>query len=167
MTEHTHEPMIDDEIHYCAKHPDRDTELRCNRCGRYMCIQCAVKTPVGYTCKECVRGHEDKFFTGGVVDYAIVSVVCTIGGAVCAWLIGLFYSIWLLIIVGPAIGGAIAQLALSLTGRRRGRYSGHIGAGAVVAGGIVIGLIIGFNPFLLIYLALVGSTTYASFMMKI
>jgi len=57
---------LESEIHYCAKHPQRDTELRCNRCERYMCIDCAVRTPVGYTCRECVRGHEDKFFEGSV-----------------------------------------------------------------------------------------------------
>lgn len=168
MTQHTHEPIIEDEIHYCAKHPERDTELRCNRCGRYMCIQCAVKTPVGYTCKECVRGHEDRFFTGSNIDYIITSVVCVIGGAAGGWIVSLFgFNIWLLFIASPVIGGGISQLALRLTGRRRGRYSGYIGAAAVIAGGLAIGFMVGFSPYLLLYLGLVGSSAYAGFKISI
>ena len=32
----------------CANHPDRETLLRCNKCGKPICISCAVRTPVGY-----------------------------------------------------------------------------------------------------------------------
>ena len=35
-------------IEYCEKHPDREARLRCNRCNRLMCTQCAVRTPTGY-----------------------------------------------------------------------------------------------------------------------
>ena len=38
---------VDGEIHYCAAHPERDTELRCNRCDRYMCVDCAKRTAGG------------------------------------------------------------------------------------------------------------------------
>ena len=72
---------LDEEIHYCALHPERDTGLRCNRCDRYMCIECAKRTPVGYTCRECVRGHENRFYQGTLLDYAIVAAVSAAGGA--------------------------------------------------------------------------------------
>ncbi len=44
------------DIPTCANHPERETGLRCNRCGKPICSQCAVQTPVGYRCRECVRG---------------------------------------------------------------------------------------------------------------
>ena len=61
-----------EELTYCEVHPDRETALRCNQCNRLMCAECAVTTPVGYRCRECVRAHDDKFFSGTQLDYGIV-----------------------------------------------------------------------------------------------
>jgi hypothetical protein len=33
----------------------RETLLRCNRCDRPMCTECAVQHPVGLRCKECIK----------------------------------------------------------------------------------------------------------------
>jgi len=164
MTENINNPVLEDEIHYCEVHPDRDTELRCNRCDRYMCIDCAVRTPVGYTCKECVRGHEDKFFEGTNADYAIVATVAVIGGALGAFLMGLFGGFFLIgIIVAPVIGAGIGQVALALTGRRRGRQTGYVCAGGVLIGGLLTGLLLtGFGFGTLLFLALGTSSAYAS-----
>jgi len=157
-------PLNEDEIHYCAKHPNKDTELRCNRCDRYMCIDCAVRTPIGYSCKECVRGHEDKFFTGTTADYAVVATVSLIAGGIGTFLMGLVGGFfWLAFIIAPAIGGGIGQLALSLTGRRRGRQSGYVCAGGVFIGGLLAGLfVVGFGLDVLIFLALATPAAYAS-----
>ena len=40
-----------------------------------MCTKCAVKTPVGYRCKQCVREQQDKFFNAQVLDYMIAAGV--------------------------------------------------------------------------------------------
>ena len=62
-----------EELTYCEVHPDRETGLRCNKCDRLMCAECAVPTPVGLSLPcECVRAHDDKFFSGTQLDYAIV-----------------------------------------------------------------------------------------------
>ena len=161
---------VDDEIHYCAAHPERDTELRCNRCDRYMCVDCAKRTPVGYTCNECVRNHADKFYQGTLLDYGIVAAVGLVGGAITAGatlLLGGFLIVGF--IISPAIGGTAAQIALQLTGRRRGRQSGVICAGGVLAGGIAGGyLLIGaLGLFSLLYLALAASAAFARFKMSI
>jgi len=166
MADNIQNPMTDGDIHYCEKHPDRDTELRCNRCSRYMCVSCAVRTPVGYTCNECVRGHEDRFYSGTQVDYIVVAVVSVVCGAIGGFAVGLFGVFWYLtVIASSAIGGMIAQLALTLTGRRRGRASGYICAGGVLLGGIIAALMSsGFNDIsTLIYLGLATSAAYASF----
>lgn len=161
---------FDEEIHYCAVHPERDTGLRCNRCDRYMCIDCAKRTPVGYTCRECVRGHENRFYQGTLVDYALVAAVSALGGALTVFanlLVGGFLILGF--IVAPAIGGAAAQVALQLTGRRRGRQSGFISAGALLIGGIAAGYLLagGLGVFTLIYLALACSAAFARFKMSI
>lgn len=161
---------MQDEIHYCAAHPQRDTELRCNRCQRYMCVDCAVRTPVGYTCRECVRGHEDRFFEGRAVDYGLVAAICAVGGALtplATLLIGGFVILGF--IVAPAIGGTAGQIALQLTGRRRGRYSGYVAAVGVLAGGFASALLLlgGLGLFTLLFLALAASGAYARFKVSI
>ena len=159
-----------DVIHYCALHPERDTELRCNRCDRYMCIDCAKRTPVGYTCRECVRGHENKFYQGTVVDYAIVAAISAGGGALTVLLTSLVGSFLLLgFIVAPAIGGATAQIALQITGRRRGRQSGFVSAGALFTGGIAAGILLTgtLGIFTLLYLGLACSAAFARFKITI
>ncbi len=164
------ENALENEIHYCALHPERDTELRCNRCERYMCVDCAVRTPVGYTCRECVRGHEDRFFEGTVIDYGLVVAICAAGGALTTLALLLIGGFLILgFIVAPAIGGAAAQVALQLTGRRRGRYSGYLAAGGVLAGGIASALLLvgGLGIFTLLYLALAASAAYARFKVSI
>ncbi len=42
----------------CSYHPQVLTGLRCSRCGKPICPQCAVRTPVGLRCPDCagVRG---------------------------------------------------------------------------------------------------------------
>jgi membrane associated rhomboid family serine protease len=39
----------------CYRHPDRETFVKCQRCGRPICGQCQTLAPVGVHCPECVR----------------------------------------------------------------------------------------------------------------
>src|SRR5581483_10752527 len=39
----------------CYRHPDRETYVRCARCGRYICPDDMVSASVGFQCPECVR----------------------------------------------------------------------------------------------------------------
>jgi hypothetical protein len=131
-----------EETTYCAVHTDRETALRCNKCGRYMCVECAVRTPVGYRCKECVRGIQDKYFNASQNDYLIIAAVCAvlaiISGAIVQTInIGLLF----VIILGLPIGGGIAELALRATKRRRGRQSAIIAGAATAIGGLLGGMI--------------------------
>ncbi len=131
-----------EQLTYCEVHPDRETSLRCNKCGRLMCPDCAVPTPVGYRCKQCVRQHDDKFFTAGQNDYVIIAALCGIVSAIAAAIvlqIGI-PSLFLIFIAIP-LGGGIAEFALRLTQRRRGRQTANIAAASVVIGGIVGALI--------------------------
>ena len=37
----------------CSYHPNVRTGLRCSRCGKPICPECAVRTPVGLRCPDC------------------------------------------------------------------------------------------------------------------
>ena len=39
---------------FCYRHPDRQTGISCQRCGRPICGQCMVQASVGFQCPECV-----------------------------------------------------------------------------------------------------------------
>lgn len=39
----------------CARHTDRVSYVRCQRCGRPACPECVVEAPVGVQCVDCVR----------------------------------------------------------------------------------------------------------------
>jgi hypothetical protein len=107
-----------------------------------MCTECAVLTPVGYRCKQCVRQHDDKFFKATSNDDLKVVAICggaaLVGGAIIG-AIGL--PALFAIILGLPAGGAVSEAALRATERRRGRRSGEIGAAAVVIGGLAGALI--------------------------
>ena len=64
----------------CANHPDRETMLRCNRCDKPICYQCAVRTPVGYRCKECVRTQQNVYYNGNSGDLLIGGAVALVLG---------------------------------------------------------------------------------------
>jgi membrane associated rhomboid family serine protease len=39
----------------CYRHPDRESFVKCQRCGRTICGECQTIAPVGVHCPECVR----------------------------------------------------------------------------------------------------------------
>jgi membrane associated rhomboid family serine protease len=40
---------------FCYRHPDRQSFIICQRCGRTVCAECQTQAPVGVHCPECVR----------------------------------------------------------------------------------------------------------------
>lgn len=40
---------------YCYRHPDRETHIRCQRCGRPICPDCMHQAAVGFQCPTCVQ----------------------------------------------------------------------------------------------------------------
>ena len=116
----------------CANHPQTPTNLRCNKCGKPVCTKCIVLTPVGYRCKECVRGQQAVFETVVWYDYLIAAVIAAPLAGLAGFLVTSlgFFSIFL----APVVGGAIAELVRLGVRRRRGRYLNWVAVGAFVAG---------------------------------
>jgi membrane associated rhomboid family serine protease len=40
---------------YCYRHPNRQSFVLCQRCGRTICGECQTPAPVGFVCPECMR----------------------------------------------------------------------------------------------------------------
>jgi membrane associated rhomboid family serine protease len=40
---------------YCYRHPDRQSFIICQRCGRTVCAECQTQAAVGVHCPECVK----------------------------------------------------------------------------------------------------------------
>ena len=108
----------------CYVHPDRETSLRCKTCERPICASCAVRTPTGYSCKECVRSHQKKFETALWHDYVVGFIVTAILSAVAAFIVtllsGFFFGL-IIFLVAPAAGTIIARILLAVLRRRRSR----------------------------------------------
>jgi hypothetical protein len=133
---------VEEEVVYCTWHPDRETMLRCNRCGRPMCPECAVRHPVGLRCKECIKDTRSPIYNVAVRDYLVAGGVglalSTVAGVFVPFITGFgFFGWFLAIIVGPSIGAGIADL-MGRVVRKRGRGMGLV-AGVCLVLGVMIG----------------------------
>ena len=158
----TNSPQI--EPLYCANHPDVETMLRCNRCNKPICSQCAVLTEIGYRCQACIRNQQKTFETAKAIDYPLAFVVAAalsfLGGLVLPRLS--FFVIFL----APIAGTIIAEAVRFVVRKRRARNLFIIAAAGSLLGSLpgLFGQILDINLlgilFYGIYTALVTSTTY-------
>lgn len=128
---------------YCANHPDVETSLRCNKCGKPICARCAVRTPTGYRCKECVRGQMKVFNTAVWYDYVFGIIIAAVLGLVSSILANLVSSIgfigWFLIFIGaPSAGMVIAEGVRLVTRKHRSKSLFLAIAAAVVLGALPV-----------------------------
>ena len=104
-------------ILYCANHPQRETSLRCNRCDKPICPECAVLTPTGYRCKECVRGQQRVYNTATSIDYMlafITAAVLSYVGSLITGFLGFFT-----LLLAPLAGVVIAEAVRYVIRKRR------------------------------------------------
>jgi MFS family permease len=145
---------------YCANHPETETLLRCNRCGKPICLKCAKLTDVGYRCKECIRGVQAAYFTAAPTDnlvafavaVGIVALAAPISGLLFRLVPFFFFQIILAFMLGSSAGGVLAQIIRASIGKRRGRYLRFWALGGIILGVLVgsfIGLLFGVPPFTL------------------
>jgi hypothetical protein len=144
----------EDEMLYCTVHPERETMLRCNRCGRPMCPECAVRHPVGLRCRECVNQTRSPiyqvdlgttgriFLTSTVISTPIGALLLTFGNLILAFgIIGFIIGF----MVGGAIGRTISEAVMRVVPRKRGRPVQR-----AVGAGIFLGLLIAAAGLLLV-----------------
>jgi len=131
---------------FCYNHPTRETSLRCNNCNRPICASCAVRTPTGYRCKDCVRERQKSFDTSEWYDFVLGFVVAAVLSGVASFLVTLIGGIgffgWFLIAAGaPAAGAGIAEAVRAVTRKRRSRALFITVAAGVVAGALPVILV--------------------------
>jgi thiol:disulfide interchange protein len=118
----------------CARHPQRETFVRCGRCEQPICPDCMVSAPVGVRCRECSRQNLDAIMKGSPKQYLL--------GALCGFGSGLALGLmphtlpWLGMIYGYLVGEA----TLRGGGRKRGLEMQIIAGLASALGFIVWGM---------------------------
>jgi hypothetical protein len=117
---------------YCANHPDTPTTLRCNRCEKPICTKCAVLTPTGYRCTECVRSQQKVFNTAVWYDYifaSLIALVLSYIGSRFVLFIGFFT-----ILLAPVAGFVIAEAIRAVVRKRRSKQLFLTAAAAAAIG---------------------------------
>lgn len=64
----------------CYRHPDRQTGVSCQRCGRAICTSCMHQASVGVHCPECVTGTTQRVYTPRTVPGAAGTVTRVLVG---------------------------------------------------------------------------------------
>lgn len=152
----------DPDVLYCANHPDTETRLRCNKCGKPICMKCARQTPVGYRCTECIQQQQSVYFNALGSDNFVALAVGFVVSAIAAPLAGMllggfgFFGLIIAFIAGSGAGSLLAQIIRRAVGRRRGR---RLPLFALI--GIIGGVLLGSVAFLFItgYFPLFDITT--------
>jgi hypothetical protein len=123
---------------HCYNHPKRETHLRCNKCERPICSSCAVLTPTGYRCKECIHGQQKVFDTAKWWDYpvgAATSFIISLIGSIFVGSLGLFS-----ILAAVGIGIVIVAAVRFVLRKRRSRNMPITLSISALIGGIVLHL---------------------------
>lgn len=120
---------------YCYNHPKRETLLRCNQCDRPMCTSCAVHTPTGYRCKECVRGQQKIFDTAQWWDYPLAVVTAGVLAFVSTYLARI--AGFFMLILAPVAGIIIAEAVRRILKKRRSKRLPIITASAAFLGAML------------------------------
>lgn len=126
------EPIPEDAVLTCYRHPDRETSLRCNRCAKPICMACAKRTSVGYRCPDCIRELEAGYYTIYGRDYFVAAVVSGLLSLIVGGLLYFvgnnvgFFMYFIVFALGGGGGSLVARITHQAIGRRRGRYLPHL-----------------------------------------
>jgi hypothetical protein len=126
-----------DDLLYCQWHPKVETTLRCYQCETPICVKCARRTPVGYLCPDCQRGHKQRFVQTRPADYVIAGVISVVLGGI-AGMLPLLGSWWFLLFLSPLAGSLIAEVVWRAVGRRFGPHLWWIVGTGIVVGSLPV-----------------------------
>ncbi len=100
---------------YCYRHPDRETHISCQRCGRPICPDCMNQASVGFQCPACVQEGAKTTRSARTAYGGRRSGDPTLTSKV---LIGLNVAVWLLLTVaGDQASAWLDKLGLYPVGR--------------------------------------------------
>jgi hypothetical protein len=143
---------------YCSNHPNTETKLRCNRCEKFICSKCAIHTPTGYRCQECLQGQQKAFESALWQDYPIaffIAGILSFIGSLLASRLGFFT-----IFIAPIAGTVIAEAVRVVIQKRRGKLLFKIATAGALIGSLPLLITNGF--YTLIGMLLAGNLTLFS-----
>lgn len=117
--------------------------LRCKTCGVPLDPAKAIRTPTGYSCKDCIRSREKVYVTAKWYDYIVAFVAAGGLSAIASFLVALLSGIlwfFLLFFVSAAaafVGGIIAEAVRFLVRKRRAKRLFQTAAVGTALGGIL------------------------------
>lgn len=127
---------------FCVNHPETETYLRCNKCGKPVCMKCVQRTPVGYRCNECLGLQRAGYYNATILDNLIAFVIAFVLGGIGAIAMSFlnigFFSIIIGIFVGPIAGGIVSESIRRVISKRRGRYLALLACLALVLGALAV-----------------------------
>ncbi len=131
----------------CTYHPGVETTLRCNRCDKPICPKCAVRTPTGYRCKDCVQSQQKIFITARWYDYIIGFLAGGFLSTIANFLVVLVSSItgffsWIIIAAGaPSVAIAIAEALRFVTRRHRSKPLFNTVIASIILGALPVAVV--------------------------
>jgi len=116
----------------CSYHPNVTTGLRCSRCGKPICPQCAVRTPVGLRCPDCagVRGLPTYRTPASSLAKAAGAGLAVAVGTAVLWRFFPEWQFYLCLLLGFGVAETIARFS----GNKRGADLQLLAIGIVTVG---------------------------------
>jgi hypothetical protein len=131
--------------HYCYRHPEVETGLRCSnmiddkQCPHFICPKCVKPTRVGYKCPACIQAIEGKAWDDKPGDYLIamaitllLTLLTALGLSLAIALVTWFPWFVVLLIASPMADFIVRAVRWGVH-KRRSRYLKHVVAGCYAA----------------------------------
>lgn len=130
----------------CARHPKVETALSCGRCATPICPSCSVSGAVGILCPACGSNKTSHIYQITPQRFALAAAVGLAAGTVVGLALQIVSGLFVLFLlfVASAVGGAVGELILRITGRKRGPKMEFL-AGLSIIGGAIISLLIRYG----------------------
>lgn len=128
----------------CANHSDRLTMVRCSNCGKPICPDCMVFSPVGVKCRECAKLPRSALVTLRP-ERAAKAVAAglgagTLAGLIYTFLLGGIPFLGFFIAIG--IGAALGEAVLRASGYYHGRETALIAVASTLWAFLVVPILV-------------------------
>ncbi|MFP6593950.1 MAG: hypothetical protein VB860_03100 [Dehalococcoidia bacterium] len=153
--------MTEQQVIYCPRDPQTETNLRCGRCDELICPNCLIQTVVGSRCPDCAKVRTLPMFevdTGELGKAAAAGFGTAVSLSFLAGFIVVLLQIpfFGIIIVG-AIGWAVGEVVYRASGHKQSRALQWVAGLSVLSSFLVLTI---FGDFTAI-LGLIIGTYYA------
>ncbi|MSQ08288.1 MAG: hypothetical protein EXR57_00395 [Dehalococcoidia bacterium] len=139
-TQPTSTQAADPQANFCPRNPGVETNLRCGKCGMFICPKCLVQSPVGARCPDCAKPIKNPAFSPSRRDMLLaigagLGVAVGLGamlGVAVEGLAGITYGYEVGVLVGQAAIGYVIGVTVYRVARNK-RSRGLQYAGGFIA----------------------------------